>query len=180
MAAGDLTTLANVKSWLGITNTSDDALLAQLITGYSQFVTEYCSRDFVQTTYTDQIYDGSGSSVLVLRQYPILSISAISIDGVAVPSTSFSHNGRAVLLKTGQVFTSSYGNVSVSYQAGYSTIPTGLERAVIELIGQRYTEKDRIGHASKQLAGETVSFITAAMLNSVREALEMYINRVPS
>jgi hypothetical protein len=85
-----------------------------------------------------------------------------------------------VLLKTGQVFTSSYGNVSVSYQAGFATIPTGLERAVIELISQRYTEKDRIGHASKQLAGETVSYITAAMLNSVRAALEMYINRVPS
>ena len=50
MAAGDLTSLANLKAWLNTTGTfgsTDDAILTRLITAASGFLARYLGRDVV-------------------------------------------------------------------------------------------------------------------------------------
>jgi hypothetical protein len=42
---------------------------------------------------------------------------------------------------------------------------------VNELVALRYRERDRIGHRSKSLAGERVTFVTAALPESARAML---------
>lgn len=179
MAAGDLTTLANVKSWLGVSNTDDDAQLSRLITAASDFVASYCSRVFVSTVFTDRKYHGNGNSTLVLRNWPIISIQELAIDGVDVPASSYTFYDRMIYLNNG-VFNRGLANVAVSYTAGYATIPFGLEQAVIELIAFKYREKGRIGHSSKQLAGEVVSFIIADLHPAIKRALDTYSDKVPA
>ena len=180
----DLTTLDAAKLWAGVGGPSDDVLIAQLITSYSQFVRSYTNLDFDVRSYTI-MRNGRGQIHIMLPQRPINGVSSVVVDGLAIlPQTSFGTYGfrfsdRAVILDGGAMFTLGQGNVVISYSAGYATIPADIAQAVNELVGLRYKEKDRIGFASKSLAGELVSFITKDMPVSVKTVLDQYSRKLP-
>ncbi|MFN9960056.1 MAG: head-tail connector protein, partial [bacterium] len=46
-----LTTLAKLKTWLGITTVADDAVLQWSIEAASRAVQTYCGRNFTETRY---------------------------------------------------------------------------------------------------------------------------------
>ena len=73
-----LTTLAEVKTYLGITGTEDDALLTSLIDRAGKLIKNYTHRTLESTTFR-QRYDGKRSRDLVLKEYPVISIDYISI-----------------------------------------------------------------------------------------------------
>jgi uncharacterized phiE125 gp8 family phage protein len=184
VATGDLTTLANVKAWLGLSQAADDAgVLARLITAASTNIQSWLNRTIAIASFTE-VRDGTGTPVLMLRHAPVTSITALVIGGVAVTAAAGTTDqgyrvaGRKLLLNT-SVFAPGVGNVTVTYQAGYATTPPDLEQAVIELISLRYKERDRIGHTSKTLAGETVAFFIGDMPASVKTVLMQYREVVP-
>jgi len=76
-----LTTLAIVKARLGIAtaNTSQDALLADLILEADDEIKEYLGQNIEQATYTE-FYKGPGSNKLILRQLPVQSITSVHLD----------------------------------------------------------------------------------------------------
>jgi hypothetical protein len=180
MAAGDLTTLANVKLWLGISSSTDDAQIQRLITAASNFITKYCNRSFSVVQYNQQKYNGNGNQHLVLRNWPIISVEQLKIDEAIVPSANYGFGERILYLFNGLVYSRGLSNVSVSYTAGYSEIPAAIEQACIELVAMKYRERDRIGHISKTMNGETVSFIVADLHPSIRKVLDLYSEKVPA
>lgn len=57
----------------------------------------------------------------------------------------------------------------------YSCVPPDLEQAVIELVGERFKQKDRIGVNANSLSqGETVTYLVKDMSDNIRAALEPY------
>ena len=179
----DLTTLANLKGWLNLTATGDDLLLARLVTSASAFVESWLGRavglaDYVETR------DGTGGSTLAFAVGPVQSVTALSIDGNGVaaspdgiaPGYVFSPSRLALI---GRRFRPGLANVTISYQAGYATVPADIEQAVIALAALRYRERERIGLASKGLAGETTSFAQKDMPADVATALQHYRKVVP-
>src|SRR5579875_3868416 len=88
MATGDLTTLANVKSYLSppLTTTADDALLSRLITAASQFIESWLNRTIASAAYTDT-RNGTGGTRLFLRNRPVTAVSSLTIDGVAIAAS---------------------------------------------------------------------------------------------
>ena len=77
MAAKDLITLARAKQNIqAITDTSQDAPLATLITALSDAIEKYCRRDFTSRSY-DELYNGGGDRRVLLRQYPIQSVQSV-------------------------------------------------------------------------------------------------------
>lgn len=57
----------------------------------------------------------------------------------------------------------------------YSSVPADLDQAVVELAGERYKQRDRIGMNSKSLPnGETVSFQVRDMNDYTRRTIETY------
>ena len=183
MAAGDLTTVANLKAWLGITGSTDDALLARLVTAASQWVQNWLSRDLLSAARSE-VRNGTGSATMVLANRPVTAVASLMINGQAVPASSgHSQPGYffsdSTLFLRGYTFTRGQGNVTVSYTAGYASIPPELEQACIELISVRYRERDRIGHVSKSLGGETVTFSQKDAPDSVITILKQYESVVP-
>lgn len=62
----------------------------------------------------------------------------------------------------------------------YSYVPADINQAVIELCGERYKYRDRIGHSSKSLGGqETVSFQANNVPQFIIALLNKYIRVVP-
>jgi hypothetical protein len=67
----------------GITDNSQDTLLGVLIGAYSDAIQKWCRRDFTLRQY-DELYDGSGDRRLLLRQYPIASVTSVRYRPVTV------------------------------------------------------------------------------------------------
>jgi hypothetical protein len=137
----DLTTLDAVKAWLGSSANGSDDLLQRTITSVSRFIMTYCSRTFLPAPYSDR-YDGAGSpgaQRVVLSQWPVISVSAVSLGNQAVtaaplPGAGQSY-GNGYLLSPGQAFPPGaqqwldfFGwhlfrgsqNIGVAYRAGYA------------------------------------------------------------
>jgi hypothetical protein len=85
MATNDLTTLADVKAWLGRTDSNSDALLSALITRTSRQILSYLRRGTILPRTVNEIRDGSGSNTLMLRQWPVVSVSSVTVGVVSIP-----------------------------------------------------------------------------------------------
>ena len=84
MAAKDLITTARAKQDIqAITDSSQDALIATLITACSDAIEKYCRRDFNAKSY-DELYNGTGDHRLLLRQYPIQLVKSVRYRPVTV------------------------------------------------------------------------------------------------
>ena len=180
----DLTTIAAVKAYIGKTDMADDAVLQQLVTGYSQFVRSWCSRDFNVQSY-DLWRSGRGNVIMITPQWPITAVSAVVVDGTSIPAQAswgafgYRFTDRSVVLDGGATFTMGASNVHISYSAGYTSIPADVAQAVNELVALRYRLRDKLEWSSKSLAGETVTLITRDMPASVATLLKQYQNVVP-
>lgn len=91
MSAGNqLTTLANVKGWLGIeeSNTDADALLNRMIRVASAFVLNFLNRDGLDLTVYSDMYDGYGNSYMMLRRGPVFTVHMVSFSGTPISRAS--------------------------------------------------------------------------------------------
>ena len=179
----DLCTLADVKEFLGLTVSTDDTLLTSLISAESEFIQNYLNRQLGIQQYTEQ-FSGIGKTRHKLRNYPCTAVTSVTIDGQAIPVTTSSNVAGYMAIEDnivlfGYAFSNGNYNCIVVYSAGaYPTLD--VTRACVELVATKYREKDRLGLASKGLAGETTSYVTAAMPKHVESILKNYKKYVPS
>ncbi len=81
--AYDLTTLAALEAWVG--STSDTATLSALITQVSQIILNSLNRGSILPVSYQDTYDGHGGVRLFLKNWPVISINSLAIDGLAIP-----------------------------------------------------------------------------------------------
>ena len=76
-----LTTTLGVKNQAGINpaDTSKDLQIGSLVNGVSDLVTQYLGRDICERSYTEY-YSGDGRPFLMLRQYPVISVTLVCED----------------------------------------------------------------------------------------------------
>jgi hypothetical protein len=182
-----LTTLASVKQWLGIDNTTNDALLQSLIDSCSDFIEQYLNRKILSAEYTELI-DGTGATTQTLKNYPITAVSLLSINNLSqsiLPVSNFNTTGvkfdERQLIGQNVKFTCGKRNIYITYTAGYAAVPKAIEQACNEMIAMKFKNErgDRFGVSSKSLAGESISFFHGDMTQSVRATLDNYRNVVP-
>ena len=182
MNPSDLTSLANLKAWLAVPCDAgpSDTLLARLITSASALVVDYLGREILTAVYTE-VYDGTGAGWMMLRQAPIVSVQSVSFAGRTVTSPADPVAGTpgylfdgARLSLLGEVFPYR-SRVVVSYTAGYASAPPAVEQATIELAGEAFRRRDRIGQTSKTLGGqETTAFAVTDMNATIKTLLAPY------
>src|ERR1043166_3352114 len=116
MPLSDFTTLSIVKVFLGIasTNTTQDALLNQLIPYATAGIIQYLGRDPRSQTYTADVYSGNGQRLLELRQRPVTAVSRVNID----PTGDYNQGTNAYPSGTDLVAGRDYAIVFDSYQIG--------------------------------------------------------------
>jgi hypothetical protein len=78
LADNALVSLADTKTYLGVTGSSDDSLLERLINSQSTRIETYCDRKFRKGTYTES-YNGNRQLRLRLRNFPVIKISRLAI-----------------------------------------------------------------------------------------------------
>ena len=180
MAAGDLTDLTTVKAWLGVTTTAFDDQLSGLVTAVSSFVTNYLGRQLLTASYVET-YRGSGQRSMVLRNFPITAVASVAFAGQTITAAA-----DPVALTSGVLFDDRTLTlvgyrfpiglpVVVSYTAGFAATPPDIGQATVELVGEAFRRRDRIGLASKSLGGqEVIAFSLKDMNDTVRALLAPY------
>ena len=181
----DLTTVANLAGWLNLANLADPVpdQLQRLVTAVSNWMQSWMSRTIRSLAYNETL-DGHGGNRLVLGNAPVTAVSSVTVDGQAIPpSPGFGQAGyvftSTAIILTGSLFNRGDANVQVSYTGGFGTTPPDLEQACLELAALKWSERSRIGHVSKSLGGETVTFMVKDMPDSVRTTLAKYDSVVP-
>jgi hypothetical protein len=130
-----LITVADAKAQLNIPSgdTSQDAELS----GYIDAVTEVIehivgpviAREVVET------HDG-GTDVLALRQLPVLSLTSVT-EG-AVTSTAWSLSSEGLLFRDSGPAPAGRRSVTITYQAGRSSVPPSIAQAAKELVAVNF------------------------------------------
>lgn len=172
----DLTTLAAVKAYAGITGTAQDVLLSGLITRASAAIENYLQRS-VMSGSVAEVRDGTGATAMLLRQWPVASVASLMIDGQTIPAASawgapgwWLADGRTILL-FGYRFARGIANVQASYTAGYATVPADIEQACIETVLLALKRRDHIDVSSKSLAGESITFVNVELPRAAQQVL---------
>lgn len=94
-----LTTRSAVKTELGITASTDDALFDTLIDQASSAIVAYCGRPFARESYTETL-PGFGSINLQLARTPVVSVSSVSDqDGNVITDSAIGDADRGWLYR---------------------------------------------------------------------------------
>ena len=162
-----LTTLAIVKLDANIagTDADRDSVLNTMIAGVSKRMQDHMDRSIVSTTVTDEKLDSDGSVVVQTLHYPIISVSALTENAVAlVEDTDFEMNEED--LERGQIIRISGDNVQswvrgrrvvkLTYVHGYASVPDSLVMAATDLVVIKYFETVQSGKGWRGLGGKGV------------------------
>ena len=162
LADNALTTLATVKTELGITVTTFDTVLERIINTVSEQIENYTKRKFKQQEHTEK-YTGTNTLKLLLNQYPVSEVDEViykeesytdyEIDytsGILVSERIWEQTGISKGLSTRTAYPKA--DIEVTYTAGYilpkdateespRTLPYDLEDACIEAVTANYLSR---------------------------------------
>jgi len=179
-----LTTLAAVKLYMGITDTSLDTQIAALIPRAQVGIESYISRS-IELGARTETRDGNGGTVMMLREHPVASVQSLTIDGITIPQAAAAGRpgwrltSQRLILLNGYRFNADVQNVDVAYTAGFATVPGDIEQACIEVVALMYRRPDHLDFSSKTLAGETIAYLTGDMTPSAKATLKDYRRVAP-
>jgi len=167
LAENALTTTELARKRVGVTGSGEDDLLNHFINFASDRIETYCGRKFKKQQYSGEKHSGQGRQFLVLKNYPIVSIDEIKVDGNVINTTTsdFFLDAEAGMLHNingwvGGIVNTAWLDVEVNsqaqrfnieakYTAGYvlpqdeagqivRTLPRDLEEACILLVKEAY------------------------------------------
>lgn len=196
MAANDLTTLQDVKAWLGVPSgqTGSDATLAELISNTSaDFLRAIGRTDFLTASYTE-VREGDGNCRIATRHWPITAISTITVSGTGVASSPDRvasgyyfedeldpERVNQIYLAGGEVFTD-LAPIAIAYTAGYATPPLDVAQAVIDWIAARFRGRPGVAvNSQREAGGEHITYDKeAAMPATTAACAARYTRELPS
>ena len=206
-----IVTLAEAKAQLKIvdTNTNEDATFEGYINEISSAVELYCKRKFVSQSITSELHDGNGGRFLYPRYFPIQQLSTESAPTTAQKLASLQYrdtpdstwtdiedNINNIFIETGDdscrpfielydtYFPVGRRNITLSYKAGYTTVPSDVKMAVLEMIQMRWNEAKRgndwlgQGNINASQSGNSYSTSLINLDKRWKSVLDRY--RVPS
>lgn len=158
LKANALTTLARLKSFLGITIATNDSLLEIIINAVSDVLVNDCNRVFLKTVYTKLSLSGRGSNIMPIPNFPIDSTATLKLyrkDGSSdydeIDASSFRVDHQNGVIEADFNFLEGTDNYAIDFTGGYDFDQTNktlesinlgdLELAVWKMCGDIYNER---------------------------------------
>lgn len=155
-----LVTLAEMKTYLGISATTYDTFLTTEIDIISTAINNYCGRDFELKNYTQTIYADNFESAFDTKDIYLYHFPVTTIDSAKIIETDADGNDSELaityyrLQKSLGLINRTYpGGAKIpwmcsegqraefTYSAGYATIPSDIKSVVYSLVSERYNKK---------------------------------------
>jgi len=162
-------TLADLKEHLDIpsTDTSKDSFLTNILNAAFAMACNYIGRDLNALDYTEY-YNGDGSQFLLLKKFPVNSIASIydDIDRTfatesLIDSQDYfldANTGMVTLFQEAAAFSVGFGNIKITYNAGYTSIPYDAQRGLILLAAWLAQRAGSEGMVAQTLGGKSEQY----------------------
>lgn len=129
-------TLADIKTYLGVTGTTHDQFLQHWLDVVVSAVEEYCGRPFSQKTYTEIFHRDNWGSSLRTYHYPIKSITSVTdAMGNDILSAFRVHKPSGTLEMKERV---RWEEIEVVYIAGTETLPPLVKEVIQSIVKEKY------------------------------------------
>lgn len=132
-----LVTLAEAKSYMGVSTAAHDAEITRLIAQADGVVQEMAGPAVQRATFVERY---SGGSTILLARYPVVSVTSVGqvVNGVTTLATDPSRYA-IINASIGQIASPfGSGNVEVTYVAGPLTPPAEAVDAALVFISYKY------------------------------------------
>ena len=176
-----LTTVQRVKDRLGITSTASDTVLTRIIYAVTDMIEDLCSNRFLQSTYTQEVYDGMNidgtpKPYLFLNNAPVTTISSFQYRTGAKSSPTwvdFQVDTYQEVLELGIIRTGlppGLQNIRISYTAGYlidftnendptkHTLPYDLSDLADRVATRLYKKRDSEGRSAESFNQSSITW----------------------
>jgi hypothetical protein len=185
----DLTAVQLVRDYLGLKSGIEDSKIQLCITAASvEWVWRTgrglegqvpAASPFVAPVAYDEVYDGNGSWRQILRNWPIVSVETLLINGQPfTQSSGFGSRGwlidqsaKSLVIRTGGRqsslgracggFSEGVQNVEVGYHAGFSSVPADIVKACTQMVAINYKRSEWLDIASHSRGATGVSGSTS-------------------
>ena len=179
LASNTWLSLADTKEYLGISSgdTDNDDLIINMINRATTLVETYLDRVILTATYTNEVYEGTGSPYLFLRQYPVTALTSIDYrtenyqsSYETLDTTEYDYRADNGVVRRNANFRSVPAEYRVTYTAGYAaaSVPQDLSLAVLDLISYLWNQRKSKGIQSERLGEYSVTWFEGA--RSIRES----------
>lgn len=185
--ANALVSLAEAKTFLKISASSEDSVIEDFINRASIWANDYTGRRLKYRPLMTDIYDGDGSDILLLKDYPIFGLSRVLIDDYTVASDDVTVNYQSGLikLKNGLSFVKGFQNITVDYWAGYTIsqdpglpdLPETIKEAVLLYVGHLYRRQyadQKFGVQSETVGDRTTTYGSDDIIPKAKSLLNPY------
>jgi len=135
-------TTQNLKDYLEISGSGRDGKISLVVFGVNSFVTNWTGRDWQQTSRNES-YPGLGGRHLILKHYPVKTLTSLTEDGDTIDVSDSDEveldADRGVIIRTGGVFFRTLERIyDVVYTGGPDGAPDDLKLAALEIAGFMY------------------------------------------
>lgn len=184
-------------------SSSEEALYQNIINSVSDYIESYTGRRLIQTTYTQEEYNGTGSQYIVLKNYPVDTDAGVTVerrnsavnddDWQTIDSRYYFVNAASGIIEGANEnigWRKGTNNYRVTYTAGYdfdlsttflSDFAADLEFIVWSLADTALTNittnaTNTTGIASEKLGDYSVTYTSTVMKNSeMQSVLDKYV-----
>jgi len=182
LASNALCTVAQVKAYLNDDSlgTDFDNLLEDLVNRASDIIEEYIGTNIINASHTET-YDGDGTQYLFLDYYPIVSVSSLSDDDVAISSDDYMIYKLEGYIYYEDGFSNEHQVIDITYSSGYGadkdSIPLDFIHACIKLVCYWF-KRDEADYSDTY--GESAELVVPAsgIPQSVKDILNPYKKRL--
>jgi len=163
-------------------NNSFDSILNDMADEVESKIEEFLGRSLEQAEYTDELYDGSGSSMLILKQFPITTVASIKqYDGYSggevwttlVLGTDYERllyvKESTAVYMDGMAFAKGVQNYKITYTAGYQNVPLEIVQACKKLMLLYYGETRKTKTLDKASVSITMGTTTTTTYDKEAE-----------
>lgn len=184
-----LTTVANVKTFLGISVSTYDTLIEDLIDGCTDWIEKYCGgRRFFNdgSTAVTTYFDGGEVDRLKMRlflpNFPILAITSVSYRSGTYDSPTWNaYSASSDYIRkdtTGELYfpgglPSGVQNIRVVYRGGYTTLPDDLIVACTRIVAKVFGKRKAQGVLNESIGGGSLAW-NESMDPEVKSILDSY------
>lgn len=189
-------TLEEVKSQLHISISDSDCntFLIHLLNVCYPRIEKYISRPVKAQTFTEY-YSGDDSGVLLLRKWPVISVTSIHVDAerefgsdtLMESSNYFVDTDSDTSIGTVEIykydgsypswFSKGVRNIKVVYQAGWLVAPAPLKHALIQLVGWHYKHSGNEAIRQASIGGFSKTFENDDLPGHIKNWLADYKER---
>lgn len=162
----------------------DTAYINALINTASSFINKYCGRTFIETTYTEEVYDGNGLYELYLKNAPISSVTIEYWDTTNNASSyTYIENTDYLINSTqGKIYNRSswikgHQNYHITYTAGYAIadIPYDLKMVCAKICEILHNNQGKSGISSETMGRYSVTYNKQGMMvNGIPLPIELF------